>query len=82
MLTAERGYEAFDVEETSSHSAFNGHAKLTVYVFLVCLVAASGGILFGRCTRAELVLASSKAAHTMRSPVASMLLLNWQSRML
>jgi len=39
-------YETFDVEDASSAPAF--HAKLTAYVFLTCVVAASGGILFGK----------------------------------
>ena len=39
-------YEAFAVEEEPApKEAF--HAKLTGYVFLTCVVAASGGILFG-----------------------------------
>ncbi len=41
-------YETFDVEDISSPPAF--HAKLTTYVFLTCVVAASGGILFGENT--------------------------------
>lgn len=40
-------YEAFAVEEeVASKAAF--HAKLTGYVFFTCIVAASGGILFGK----------------------------------
>ena len=41
-------YESFDVEDATSPPAF--HAKLTAYVFLTCVVAASGGILFGEYT--------------------------------
>ena len=41
-----QSYEAFAVEEESAPKAAF-HAKLTGYVFLTCVVAASGGILFG-----------------------------------
>lgn len=42
-----RTYEAFAVEEEPAPKAAF-HAKLTGYVFLTCIVAASGGILFGK----------------------------------
>lgn len=47
-------YESFDVEEAVTAPAF--HAKLTAYVFLTCVVAASGGILFGELRTSNAVL--------------------------
>ena len=44
-------YEAFAVEEEPAPKAAF-HAKLTGYVFLTCVVAASGGILFGKSAHA------------------------------
>lgn len=46
-----RELEAFQVEQEVREVDFHGHAKLTVFVFLTCLVAASGGILFGELSR-------------------------------
>ena len=40
-------YEAFAVEEEDAPKAAF-HAKLTGYVFFTCIMAASGGILFGK----------------------------------
>ncbi len=53
-------YETFDVEDGSSPPAF--HAKLTAYVFLTCVVAASGGILFGENTLFGCLTAGRKAS--------------------